>query len=200
MKLYFANTSPYSRKARVTVYEKGLDERVETIFANPFEDNPGLKAANPLGKVPVLIIEEGHALCDSPVICAFLDSLSPQPALIGTGSRQWDVRAGEALTDGILDAAFAIVMERRRPDTQRSPLWVERWTDQISRATNTIEASSGVFDGALNLAQIGLGVALGYLDFRLPDLDWREGRPRLAAWYATFAERPAMKATAPQQA
>lgn len=198
MKLYFANTSPYSRKARVTVFEKGLDGRVETVFANPFEDNAALKAVNPLGKVPVLITDDGQTLCDSPVICAYLDSLSPQPALIGTGPRQWEVRAGEALTDGILDAAFAIVMERRRPDTERSAPWVERLTAQISRATNTIEASSGVFDGALNLAQIGLGVALGYLDFRLPDHDWRGDRPRLAAWYATFAERPAMKATVPE--
>lgn len=198
MKLYFAKTSPYSRKARVTVLEKGLEGRVETIFANPFEDNPSLKAANPLGKVPALITDDGQALCDSPVICGYLDSLLPQPALIGTGSRHWEVRAGEALTDGILDAAFAIVMERRRPDTERSASWIERWTDQISRTTNAIEVSAGVFDGDLNLAQIGLGVALGYLDFRLPDLDWRVGRPRLVGWYATFAERPAMKTTVPE--
>ncbi len=200
MKLYFANTSPYARKARMTLFEKGLQDRVETIFANPFEENPALTAANPLGKVPALVTEEGTAIYDSPIICAHLDSLAAEPALIPEGPARWAVLTREALTDGILDAAFAMVMERRRPAEQQSPSWLERWTTAILRSLDAVESDIAGYEGALTMAQIGLGAALGYLDFRLPDIDWRAGHPKTAAWFEAFARRPAMRATDPARA
>ena len=114
MKLFFANTSPYARKTRVVLIEKGLENRMEAVFQNPFEDSPELTATNPLKRVPALVTDEGAAIFDSPVICAFLNDLGKGPDLIPEGASRWSVLTGEAMTDGILDAAFAIVMERRR--------------------------------------------------------------------------------------
>ena len=197
MKLYFANTSPYARKTRIALRELGLLDRVEEIFQNPFEESPQLAAANPLRKVPCLVTDDGAALFDSPVICAYLASLAPSIGLIPDGDRRWQVLTGEALADGILDAAFALVMERRRPEGERSATWMTRWQDAIGRAVAAAEAMPAPFEGPASVAQIALGAALGYLDFRLHDLNWREAAPGLELWYSDFAERPAMLATRP---
>lgn len=199
MKLYFANTSPYARKARMVILEKGLSDQVETIFQNPFEDSPDLKSANPLGKVPALIDDYGKALYDSPVICAFLDTLLPSPRLVPDGPAHWQILSAEALADGILDAAFAIVMERRRPEEQQSPMWLDRWETAIRRSVSAVETDLSAYTGALTLAQIALGAALGYLDFRLPDIDWRTDNPAVTAWFGKFSQRPSMLATDPEK-
>lgn len=201
MKLYFANTSPYARKARMTVIEKALEDRVEAIFQNPFDDSPELKTANPLGKVPALVTDTGEAIFDSRVICAYLDTLVGRPRLYPTGDALWSARVGETMADGILDAAFATVMERRRPEAQQSSDWIGRWRASLDRTFTAIEAElakgGSRFDGDLTIAHIALGAALGYLDFRLPDIDWRTGNDHLAAWYHTFSTRDAMQRTAP---
>jgi len=198
MKLYYANTSPYARKARMTVIEKRLQDRVELVFANPFEENADLKSANPLGKVPALVTEEDQTIFDSPVICAYLDSLSTEGQLIPNGPERWEILTLEALTDGVLDAAFAIVMERRRHDHQQSPMWLERWTNAILRSVGAIENNISRFEGGLTMAQIGLGASLGYLQFRLPDLDWRKDSPNTTAWFDVFSHRPSMIETDPK--
>ena len=198
MKLYYANTSPYARKVRMTVIEKGLKDRVEQIFANPFEDSPDLKLTNPLGKVPALITDDGQVIFDSPVICAYLDSQSPDGRLIPDGPERWQVLTNEALTDGILDAAYAIVMERRRDDKQQSTMWQERWTIAIFRSIEAIENDISRFEGGLTIAHIGLGAALGYLQFRLPDLDWQKNCPKTSAWFETFSHRSSMTETDPE--
>lgn len=197
MKLFFANTSPYARKARMVIIEKDLEDRVEAVFQNPFEDSADLVKANPLKQVPTLVTDDGTSIFDSPVICAYLDALSSQKPLIPTGDEHWQVLTGEAMTDGILDAAFAIVMERRRPDEQQSAMWFERWESGIDRSMNAIESDLSVFKGHISIAQIGLGCALGYLDFRLPDLEWRPNRPSLSAWFEEFEKRPSMVKTEP---
>jgi glutathione S-transferase len=197
MKLYFANTSPYARKARMVILEKELVDLVETVFQNPFEDSPDLKKANPLGKVPALVTDDGNTVFDSPVICAYLDSLSPEIRLIPADEARWNVLTAEALADGILDAAFSIVMECRRPEEQQSSMWLERWQTGIQRTISAVDADLTPFVGDLTLAQIALGAALGYLDFRLPDIDWRASNPAISAWFANFTTRPAMKATDP---
>ncbi len=199
MILYYANTSPYARKARIALREAGLEARIEEVFQNPFEESPALAVANPLGKVPCLVTREGRALYDSPVICAYLAALAPEAGLIPDGGRRWQVLTGEALADGILDAAFALVMERRRPVQERSAAWMARWEGAIARATLAAEADRAPFDGPISVAQIALGAALGYLDFRLHDLAWREDAPGLAAWYSTFSQRLSMLATRPPE-
>lgn len=149
--------------------------------------------------MPALIDDYSKALYDSPVICAFLDTLSPSPQLVPEGSARWQILTAEALADGILDAAFAIVMEQRRPNEQQSPMWLDRWETAIERSLSAVEADLSAFAGELTLAQIALGAALGYLDFRLPDIDWRTDNPAITAWFGAFSERPSMLATDPEK-
>lgn len=199
MKLFYANTSPYARKVRVVAAEKNLDGRIEAVLCNPFDESPELKAANPLSKVPSLVMDNGEALYDSPAICEYLDSLTPGNRLIPEkGPARWTVLRRHALADGILDAAFAVVMERRRPEGEQSPSWIERWSAAIGRSVDVLEKEIGSFPAETDLAHIAIGCALAYLDFRLPDLEWRTGHPETAKWFETFAERPSMKDTRPE--
>ena len=197
MQLFYSPTSPYARNCRVVARERGLMDRIEERAVSPYDDPPELLAANPLARVPTLLRDDGSAVFDSPVICAYLDALSPGPALIPDGPRRWDVLTREALADGILDAAFAMVMERRRPDPQQSPDWLARWAAAIVRSLDAVEADIAGFGGDITIAQLGLGAALGYLDFRLPDLAWRTGRPQTEAWFEAFSTRECMRETAP---
>lgn len=200
MKLFVAPTSPYVRKVRLAILEKGLADRFEFITANPYETVPALVGANPLGKVPALVLDDGRTLFDSPVLCAYVDSLTVAPILIPEGPARWPVLAHHALTSGITDAAYATVMEGRRPESERSANWLGRWEAAINRSLDAVEADMAPVEGDLTLAHLGLGAALGYLDFRLPDMSWRTGRSKAAAWYDAFADRPAMRATAPENA
>jgi glutathione S-transferase len=197
MKLYYTNTSPYARKVRMVLIAKGLEDRLEQVFQNPFEENLSLTDANPLGKVPVLITDDDVTF-DSSAICAYLDTLVPQSRLYPEGAKIWPVLTGEAIADGVIDAAFALVMERRRDAQQRSPMWLDRWQTSILRTVDALEielARPSRWVGDLTIAQIALGAALGYLDFRLADIDWRAERPRLASWLQSFSEHAVMQAT-----
>lgn len=197
MQLFFANTSPYARKIRMVVIEKGLRDQVEMVFQNPFDESPELKVANPLGKVPCLVADDGTAVFDSPVIGAYLDNLVPSVPLFPEGSGKWSEMTREALADGVTDAAFAIVMERRRPKEEQSASWLSRWETAIFRALDEVARTINSFEGSLSMGQIALGAALGYLDFRLPDVDWRTGRPVLAEWFAAFSRRQSFMETIP---
>lgn len=199
MKLFYANTSPYARKVRVVAAEKNLDGRIEAVLCNPFDESPELKAANPLSKIPSLVMDNGEALYDSPAICEYLDSLDPNNRLIPEkGPARWTVLRRHALADGILDAAFAIVMERRRPEGEQSPSWIERWSAAIGRSVDVLETEIASFPTETDLAHVSIGCALAYLDFRLPDQEWRTGHPETVKWFETFAERPSMKDTRPE--
>jgi glutathione S-transferase len=131
------------------------------------------------------------------VIVAYLDGIGDAPPLIPDAPDRWPVLAGQALGDGMLDALFALVMERRRPESERSAMWQARWRQAFLGAADTAEAGFIPFEAPLTVAQIALGCALGYADFRTPDIDWRTGRPRLAAFFGAFASRDAMRETAP---
>lgn len=181
----------------MVVLEAGLSDRVQEVTVNPFEDPYDLFVANPLGKVPVLVLSSGEAIFDSTVICAFLDSLGSGPRLIPETPKAWKVLTYQALGDGMLDALFALVMERRRPAHEQSPTWQARWQAAFLRATDLLEADPDAFGPDLTLAQITFGAALGYADFRTPDIDWRREHPRLAEAFAGFALRPSMQATLP---
>ena len=200
MKLIYANPSPYARKVRLTILEKGL-AGIEQITVNPFELPPALLAANPLSKVPALILDDGGALYDSPVICEYLDTLSEMPRLLpAAGVERWQVLRRQALCDGILDATFSIACEiNRRPENERSPGWVDRWCETIRRGLAVLEGEIDSFGEAITLAHIAAGCALSYLDLRAATLiDWRAAHPRLALWHHDFDLRPSMKVTRPQ--
>jgi glutathione S-transferase len=197
-KLYFAPPSPYARKIRVLVAEKGLSAKVEMIARAPFEKPADLVALNPLSKVPTLVTDDGQVLYDSPVIADYLDTLAVPRLIPIDGRSRWDALRQQALADGILDAGVSVLLEGRRPEGERSPSWVARQTDAIDRSLDACEAEVGSLAATPTIAHIALGCALGWLDFRMPSHDWRGSRPKLARWFAVFSERPSMMATKPE--
>lgn len=198
MKLFYSPTSPYARKVLVTALEKGLGDRIELVECNPHQGDPQLLAANPLSKVPTLVLEDGSALFDSPVICEWLDEQTEAPKLTpAQGPERWAVLRAQALADGVLDDAYLNVMEARRPEAQRSPEAMSARVDAILRGVPLLESGLSVWGGSLSIGQVAAACALGYLDFRLPQLDWRDGHPVLRDWFEDFSQRPSMVRSRP---
>ncbi|MFD2233935.1 glutathione S-transferase N-terminal domain-containing protein [Phaeospirillum tilakii] len=199
MKLRTSATSPYVRKVWILARETGLAERIEPVPTNAWDPATDLPADNPLGKVPTLLTEGGEALYDSPVICDYLDSLHDGPKLIpAAGGPRWVQKRLEALADGLLDAALAVRAETTlRPADKLWPDWVERQQRAIARALDRLEDEAPGWGETFLLGQIAVVAALGYLDFRFPESDWRAGRPALAAWFARVSLRPSVAATVP---
>lgn len=199
MKLVSSPASPFARKVRVVLQETGQAGDVEevTVATTPLDSDAGLMAANPLAKLPALVLDDGTALYDSRVITRYLD------ARAGAGlypeDRLWDVLTLEATADGIMDAAVIMVYEvRLRPETHRFPDWVEAQWGKVGRALDALDSRwIDRLNRPLDAGQIALGCALGYLDFRHEAREWRTGRAALAAWYAAFSQRPSMQITAP---
>ena len=198
MKLIIATPSPFARKARIALLEKGLPHHVEVH--NPWQSRI---AANPLGKVPALVLDDARVLHDSSVIVEYLDTLGAAPALIPSDpALRVAHKQIEALADGICDAVVLIVTERARPAQQQSPAWIERQAAKIGPALDELERLLGgrrhFSAHGLGLAEIATGCALGYLDLRYPELDWRARRPGLAGLAAALQERPSFAATIPR--
>lgn len=201
MQLFVSPTSPYARKARIVLRERGLTGRVEEYFLNPHKDPAELLASNPLGKIPCLVRDEGAPLYDSRVVCEWLDALAGGDGLIpDDDDGRWTVRLAEAHGDGILDLTVAIVMERSRPESEQSPGYMNRWREKIERAVARTDDVRRALPDGFNLGHIALTVTLSYLDLRLPDFDWRAAHPALAEWHAGVAERASMRETAPPAA
>jgi glutathione S-transferase len=198
MKLYGSLTSPYVRKVRVLLQEKNIPcEFIVAGASDPGSPVPGL---NPLGKVPVLQLDNGEALFDSPVIVEYLDALSPPAWLPPAGEARWAVLRFEALADGILDATVARLLETRRPPAQQAADVLRNQEAKVARALDYAERALGnaswfVAD-RFGLADLTLAVALEYIDFRYPH-EWRASHPRLARWLAGVGARPSFLATRP---
>lgn len=199
MKLWYSPTSPYARKVLVCAAERGLDDSIELVNTKMGDTQSGLRADNPLDKVPTLITGNGMALYDSPVICEYLDSLPGGPALFPpAGAERWMALRLQALADGLLDAALACVMERNRPnESERSAGFVGLQKGKISRALDEMESAVTGFGDGLHIGVIAVGCALGYLDLRFADDEWRQDHPALNAWYESFSQRPSMIASGP---
>ncbi|MFK5891592.1 MAG: glutathione S-transferase N-terminal domain-containing protein [Pseudomonadota bacterium] len=204
MKLYYSNSSPYSRKVRMVIKAKGLDKQVNGILINPFEKQSKLKKLNPLGKIPALVLDNDEVLFDSPVICHYLDSLSVKQQLIPDhGWNKWLILRWEALADGLTDAAYNIVVERRRVATEQSPSALSLWSEDIQNVLYDMESRIDKLGNEITLAHIAVGSAVGYLDFRLPDLLYQSSCPQIAAypklmsWYEIFKTNPLMLSTQP---
>jgi glutathione S-transferase len=197
MQLIYSATSPYARKVRMLVIEKGLQAQVQIVVANPLLDPPELLAANPLAKVPALVVSPGFTLFDSPLICAYLDSVAEPRTVPASGPARWQVLRREALADGITDAAVACVMEGRRVESQRSPDWLTRWRSAILRGVVELEKEAEVLTQRFDLGAMASAAALAYLDFRLPEIEWRSQAPKLAAWLEVVRGRESFSATIP---
>lgn len=200
MQLIYAAASPFARKVRVLAAETGLLERIELFDTAvlPTTLNERVNALNPLGKIPVLLSDDGEALYDSRVICEYLDTLHQGTKLLPDGAARWQVLRLAALADGLMDAALLARYERAaRPAELQWSAWLEGQLGKIQRALAELERQVGQLQGPLDLAQIGVACALGYLDFRFADLDWRAAHPGLAAFQQAFAQRASMQASAP---
>ncbi len=208
MKLYHSPTSPYVRKVMVTLDLTGQLGEVELIpgSGTPLAPNEATIGVNPLGKVPCLIGDSpigngGAAIFDSRVICRYLDhrvNSGAKGGLYPADDALFPVLTVEALADGIIDAALLATYEwRLRPEEFRYQPWVDGQVAKIERGLAALEQTDVVLSGPMNAAKIAAACAIGYIDFRLADLGWRDGCPKLAAWYAEFAAMPAMKATVP---
>jgi glutathione S-transferase len=200
LKLVGSPASPFARKARIVAAEKRIEYAWEA--QNPWAPDTAVSDLNPLGKVPVLILEDGTALYDSRVICEFLDAVSPIGKLLPTDNRERiEVRRWEALADGVLDAGVLARLETARAESERSPAWVERQTNKMARGLDALEGQLGArafcCGNNLTLADVAVGACLGWLDFRYPALDWRADRPNLARLAAKLFERPSFADTAP---
>ncbi|MGF1468965.1 MAG: glutathione S-transferase [Sandaracinaceae bacterium] len=208
MKLFYSTTSPYSRKVRVQALECGLLDRIEPIdiaapgagvSLSPVSPRPDVSAANPLGKIPTLVLDDGTALFDSRVIAEYLDSLHDGPPLLPpAGPERFHVLRQVALGDGICDAAVLSRYETfLRPEALRWDAWTEGQQLKIQRALALLESEVGGLPSEATLGTIALGVALGYLDLRLGEGFWRTRHPACADWYERFKTRPAMLDTQP---
>lgn len=200
MQLRYSPTSPYVRKVMVTAIETGLDKDIEKIPTNPWDAATDLPADNPIGKVPALKLDSGETLFDSPVICEYLDSQHGGEKLFpAAGGARWNVLRLHALADGILDAAVLRLLEGKRPAELQSKDWAERQKQAIARSLNELEKKSDQLDGKpATIAHVACGCALGYLDFRFPADNWRDGRPKLSQWYEEFSQRASMRETVPK--
>jgi glutathione S-transferase len=201
MKLLGSLSSPYVRKARIVLAEKKIEYTFE--LDDPWGEKSRVADANPLGKVPVLVLEDDSTLFDSRVIVEFLDSVSPISRLIPSNNREKiEVKRWEALADGLLDAAVAVVLERRRPAKQKSESTIKRQMDKIERGVAVMSRDLAdkpwCTGNAFTLADIACGVALGYLDFRHATFDWRVLHSNLAKLAAKLAERPSFADTTPR--
>jgi glutathione S-transferase len=197
MKLRYAATSPYVRKVAICIDELGLADRVDRVETDVWAPDTDIGETNPLGKVPTLTTDEGTVLVDSPLICEYINDLAGG-ALLPSGTARWKALRLQALADGIMDAAILRRLESRRPAEQQSADWSARQKRAVDRALDALEAEAGSWGTTVTLGQIAVGCALGYLDFRFGEEDWRPGRPNLAAWYKSFAERPSMQASIPK--
>jgi glutathione S-transferase len=200
MQLIYAAASPFARKVRVLAHETGLLERIELLDTAvlPTTLNERVNALNPLGKIPVLLNGEGEALYDSRVICEYLDTLHQGQKLLPEGVSRWQVLRLAALADGLMDAALLARYERGvRPEQLQWAAWLDGQLGKVQRALAELERQAAQLQGPLDLAQIGVACALGYLDFRFSDLDWRAAHPRLTAFQQAFALRASMQASEP---
>lgn len=200
MKLYHAPASPFVRKVMVLLHEAKATDRVTLVPASGSPLDPGTLPVdrNPLGKIPALERPDGPTLYDSRVITRYLDELL-QARLYPAAPHLWDTLTIEATGDGIADAAVLMRYEMHvRPEASRSPDWTEAQWQKISRALAAVEDRwMSHLSGPVDMGQVAIGCALGYLDFRHAGRDWRAAHPALAAWFAPFDARPSMRATAP---
>ncbi len=204
MKLRHAHASPYARKVRVLIREAGLLARVEEIetATTPVATPAVLWTENPSGRIPVLILDDGATLFDSRVITRYLDSLHGKAKFYpATAPEHWTVMRQEATAEGLLDSAVNTRYEMAlRPEALRWADWIQAQIGKIKGALDAMERECRGFDERVTMAQIAFGAALGYLDFRFADLEWRTARPTLTAWYEAFSKRPSMLETRPPAA
>lgn len=201
MKLIGSLTSPFVRKVRVVLAEKKIDYDFE--IDSPWLEETNVPNINPLGKIPVLVLDDNTPLFDSRVIVEYIDSVTPNNKLFPTPNRERiEVKRWEALADGICDAAATAFLEAKRPKKEQSAAWIARQKDKIVRGLEFMAKELGdqsyCMGTHFSLADIAVGTALGYLAFRFAEIPWAESHPNLAKLYTKLMLRPSFTETIPQ--
>ncbi len=203
MKLWYADASPYVRKVLIFAHEAGISDQLELVDASttPLDPNADLAKDNPLGKIPTLVLDDGHVLFDSRVICEYLDGIHDGEKLIpDTGMKRMNALVTQSLGDGIMDSAVGIRYEQAlRPQEKQWDVWMDGQFRKIGQALDTLEMWREAKIQEMHIGSIAVASALGYLDFRHSGYDWRAGRPVLTQMYATFSKRNSMVETDPQK-
>ncbi len=201
MKLYWSPRSPFARKVMVFAHEAGLAGRIETVRTLVAMTNPNrdLMRLNPLGKIPTLVTEDGTVLFDSVVICEYLDSLHGGEKLFPQApEKHFQALRWHAIGHGMLDALVLWRNERLRPKPQQSPEVLAGFELKTRTSLEFLNNEAAALGAAsLGIGHVAIAVALGYIDFRFPELGWRDGHGRIAAWYESFAQRPSIHSTMP---
>ena len=200
MKLIGSHTSPFARKVRIVLAEKKIDYDFE--IDSPWLEESKVPTVNPLGKIPVLVLDDHTPLFDSRVIVEYIDNVTPNSKLFPAPNRErTEVKRWEALADGICDAGVAAFLEAKRPKKEQSASWIARQRDKITRSLAFMSSELGEKNFCMgthfSLADIALGTALGYLSFRFPDINWQETHPNLDKLNAKLLQRPSFADTVP---
>ncbi|MCF8467454.1 MAG: glutathione S-transferase N-terminal domain-containing protein [Sneathiella sp.] len=198
MKLCYSALSPFVRRVRITAIEHNLLDKIEIVDSDHSDMFKGINPATPLGKVPSLTLENGEVLFDSLVICEYLNSIGSGPSLFpASGPERWRVLTLHAMADGMTDAAYQRRVDSILPEGEGSPSWSARLKLSMESCLDVMEQQVESYADDLNIGTIAVSCALGYHDFRFGPEQWRNGRPKLAAWYERFAARPSIAQTAP---
>jgi len=201
MKLIIARPSPYARKARIALLEKGI--QFEVVVDNPWQPDSAVAQANPLGKVPALVLDDGSVIHDSKVIVEYLETLDRAPYLLPRTKELWiRHKMIEAVADGVCDAVVLTLIEQRRPQEKRSADWVDRQHRKIEAGTVELSRMLGKGEwftqAGMALGDIATVVALQYIDFRYPQFDWRKAAPNLIPLEERLSQRPSFASTRPE--
>jgi glutathione S-transferase len=200
MRMRINSASPFARKARIVAREAGLTRRPDEIetAVSPVTPNADLAGANPLVKIPALILDDGSTLYDSRVIAEYLDSLGSARLFPASGAERWNALRLQALCDGILDAAVLTRYETAvRPQPLQWKDWIAGQRRKIDGGLGALEREHGAWNDRFGIGQIAAACVLGYLDFRYPDIDWRAAHPGLKGWFARVSERSSVRETMP---
>jgi len=197
VKLYITAPSPFARKCRIVAREKGLIGRIQEIAIDPYASPAELLAVNPIAQAPALVTDDNTAITDSPVICEWLDRNGSGPMLLPLdGPDRWRVKRIETLAGAALEMGVKLVLEQRRPEAERSASWIARWTDNMARALDALEAADLEAE-PLDLGVITAACAVTWIGFRHPGFDREAGRPRLVALREKLEDRPSFRETIP---
>lgn len=203
VRLFHSPASPFVRKVLVCAHEKEVIDQIEKLPSKawPVKRDPDIVKENPSGKVPTALLDDDAPLFDSRVICAYIDTLSTSSPLYPENIKdRFSAMTLEALADSILDAALLCRYESvLRPQEYYWALWHDSQMEKIDSGLDDLENRwLKVLQGPVTVGSIAVACALGYLDFRFPDKDWRCGHDRLATWFADFSKRASMQATQPE--
>lgn len=201
MQLIYAPASPFARKVRVVAIETGQAQDIELIDGTgltPVNPTETVTRVNPLARIPALVCDDGHLVVDSRVICEYLDNRHDGVRLIPDNGERWQSLTLAAVAEGILDTAVPLRYETAlRPQELQWSTLIESQFNRISQTLDYLERNADSFGDGICIGRVGLGCALGYLDFRFEDFSWRPQRPKLAAWYVAFSNRESMMQTVP---